>query len=160
VGYIIVLQRRDKRRYLLIYTNDKFFSKFHIHDKSEDIPLYVTNSQVIDTRSPFNKTSDKNKVPNILIPNKKTKFNSYNFYLYTIIKERFEEIFGSVEFEKANIYLIYKQYFLCKNCFILRCNLISIDKILFTLSCCNPPLTTIKISGTIRRLIAQSEVKM
>lgn len=155
-----MLQRRDKRRYLLIYVNDQFFSDSSLHGRTENIALYATNSQVIDTKNRFNNWSDKSKNPNILSPNKKTKFDSYNFHLSNIIKQRFQEIFGSVEFEKANIFLIHKQQFHFKNCFIIRCNLKSIDKILFTLSCCNPPLTTIKISGTIRRLIAQNESKI
>ena len=157
----MVLQRRDKRRYLLVYANIQIFSdNFLPPDTLEDITLYATNSQGINTKNRFDDKLDKNKNTNILIPYKKTKFNSYNLHFSTIIKQRFQEIFGSVEFEKANIYLIHKQNFLFKNCFILRCNLKSIDKILFTISCCNPPLTTIKTSGTIRKLIAQSEINI
>ena len=157
----MVLQRRDKRRYLLLYVNVQIFSdNFQPPDNSEDIPLYATNSQIINAKNIFKNKSDKNKNTNYLIPYKKTKCNLYNLHLSTIIKQRFQEIFGSVEFEKANIYLIHKQNFHSKNCFILRCNLKSIDKILFTVSCCNPPLTTIKTSGTIRRLIDLSEIRI
>ena len=157
----MVLQRRDKRRYLLVYGNIKIFSdNFYPSDKLEDNSLYASNYQGDNTKNRFNTKLDKNQNTNILIPYKKTKFNSYNLHLSNLIKLRFQEIFGSVEFEKANIYLIHEQNSLSKNCFILRCNLKSIDKILFTISCCNPPLTTIKTSGTIRKLIAQSEINI
>ena len=156
----MVLQRRDKRRYLLVYANIQNFSdNFHPPSNLEDIALNPNNSRDRNSKNRFDNKLDKNKNTNILIPYKKTNVNLYNLQFSTIIKHRFQEIFGSVEFEKANINLIHKQNFLYKNCFILRCNLKSIDKILFTISCCNPPLTTIKTSGTIRKLIAQSEIK-
>ena len=157
----MVLQRRDKRRYLLVYANIQNFSdNFHQSaDNLEDIALNPNNSRDRNNKKEFHNKLDKNRNTNILTPYKKTNANLYNLQFSTIIKHRFQEIFGSVEFEKANINLIHKQNFPYKNCFILRCNLKSIDKILFTISCCNPPLTTIKTSGTIRKLTAQSEIK-
>jgi hypothetical protein len=156
----MVLQRRDKKRYLLILLNDRFFPENLPHNRSGDVYLYDSNSKVSDVKNQVNNKADKIISSDFLNPKKKNKFNSHNFHLNFIIKQRFQEIFGSIELEKSNIYLIHKQPVHFKNCVILRCNLKSIDKILFTLSCCNPPLTTIKISGTIRRLIAQSENKL
>jgi RNase P/RNase MRP subunit POP5 len=106
-------------------------------------------------------SQEKYKNNNNILHKKNKKYNNNNnnhLHSSKLIKKRFSELFGSIEFEKANITLIYKQNFSLKNSFIIKCNLKSIDKVLFALSCCNPPLTTIKISGTLKKLISSIEI--
>lgn len=127
-----MLRRKDKRRYILVYVNDQIFrDSSQLINDSTDTFYYTRNS----------------KICNNIIP-----------YFIKMIKKRFYELFGSIEFEKASINIIYEQYFFLRNCFILRCNLQSLDKVLFALSCCYPPLTTIKISGTLKKLISSVEI--
>ena len=65
----MVLQRRDKRRYLLVYGNIKIFSdNFYPSDKLEDNSLYASNYQGDNTKNRFNTKLDKNQNTNILIP--------------------------------------------------------------------------------------------
>jgi Rpp14/Pop5 family len=155
-----VLRRRDKRRYLLVYVNDQIFiGPSQLMDGSEDTVYDTPNSQIISRENILNNSTDKYKNNNITPPKKNKKYNN-NTHTHSskLIKKRFSELFGSIEFEKASIYLIYKQNFSLRNCFILRCNLKSVDKVLFALSCCNPPLTTIKISGTLKKLLSSIEI--
>ena len=127
-----MLRRKDKRRYILVYVNDQIFTdSSQLMNDSTDTFYYTTNSKICN-----------NNIP----------------YFIKIIKKRFFELFGSIEFEKASINIIYEQHFFLRNCFILRCNIKSLDKVLFALSCCYPPLTTIKISGTLKKLISSSEI--
>ena len=144
-----MLRRRDKRRYLLVYVDEQIFiGPSQLMDGSSN-PVYDNiNSQI-----KFRENMSSNY-------QEKYNNNNNNNHLHSskLIKKRFSELFGSIEFEKANITLIYKQNFSLKNSFIIKCNLKSIDKVLFALSCCNPPLTTIKISGTLKKLISSIEI--
>jgi RNase P/RNase MRP subunit POP5 len=154
-----VLRRRDKRRYLLVYADEQMFiGPSQIMDGSSN-PIYDTiNSQIKIRENMSSNSQQKYKKNNNNLQKKIKKYNNNNPHSSKLIKKRFSELFGSIEFEKANITLIYKQNFSLKNSFIIKCNLKSIDKVLFALSCCNPPLTTIKISGTLKKLISSIEI--
>jgi RNase P/RNase MRP subunit POP5 len=108
--FILVLRRKDKRRYILLYVNDEMIESSN-HTNNRD--LY-----------------------NLIKP----------------IKKRFYELFGSIELEKANIYIISKNNFDLPHYIILKCNLESIENVLSAISLTFPPLTTIKISGTLKKL--------
>jgi Rpp14/Pop5 family len=160
-----VLRRKDKRRYILVYVNDQIFTdSSQLIDDSTDSFYYNMNSKICNNKDNnlLNNSQEKYKNNNIMMPKKNKKYNyRYNNkipYFIRIIKKRFYELFGSIEFEKASINIIYEQNFCLRNCFILRCNIKSADKILFALSCCYPPLTTIKISGTLKKLISSIEI--
>ena len=159
MGYTIVLRRRDKRRYLLVYADEQMFiGPSQLMDGSSN-PVYDTiNSQIKIRENMSSNSQQKYKNNNNNLQKKIKKYNNNNPHSSKLIKKRFSELFGSIEFEKANITLIYKQNFSLKNSFIIKCNLKSIDKVLFALSCCNPPLTTIKISGTLKKLISSIEI--
>jgi RNase P/RNase MRP subunit POP5 len=154
-----VLRRRDKRRYLLVYADEQMFiGPSQLMDGSSN-PIYDTiNSQIKIRENMSSNSQQKYKNNNNNLQKKIKKYNNNNPHSSKLIKKRFSELFGSIEFEKANITLIYKQNFSLKNSFIIKCNLKSIDKVLFALSCCNPPLTTIKISGTLKKLISSIEI--
>jgi RNase P/RNase MRP subunit POP5 len=159
VGYTIVLRRRDKRRYLLVYADEQIFiGPSQLMDGSSN-PVYDNiNSQIKFRENMSSNYQEKYNNNNNILHKKNKKYNNNNPHSSKLIKKRFSELFGSIEFEKANITLIYKQNFSLKNSFIIKCNLKSIDKVLFALSCCNPPLTTIKISGTLKKLISSIEI--
>lgn len=108
--FILVLRRKDKRRYILLYVNDEM----------------IESSNHTDNRDLYN--------------------------LIKPIKKRFYELFGSIELEKANIYIISKNNFDLPHYIILKCNLESIENVLSAISLTFPPLTTIKISGTLKKL--------
>lgn len=76
-----------------------------------------------------------------------------------ILRKRFYELFGSIELEKANIDIIIKNNLCLPNSFIVKCNLDSMDKVLCAISLSYPPLTTIKISGTIKNLTSRLDFK-
>lgn|GEM_PF-1152150 len=162
-----MLRRRDKRRYLLIYVNDQIFlGSPQLMDGSADTVYDTTNSQIISRKNILHNSQEKYENNNITLHKKNKNYNNNNnnnsnyknHYSSKLIKKRFSEIFGSIEFEKASINLVYIQNFSLRNGFIIRCNLKSVDKVLFVLSCCNPPLTTIKISGTLKKLISSIEI--
>ena len=162
MGYTIVLRRRDKRRYILVYVNDQIFinPSESINDSAGTI-YDTTNSQIISIENILSNSQEKYKKNNNTLYKKNKEYNinkNNNSHFSTLIKKRFSDLFGSIEFEKASINLIYKQHFSLKNCFIIRCNLKSIDKVLFALSCCHPPLTTVKISGTLKKLTSSIEI--
>jgi RNase P/RNase MRP subunit POP5 len=145
----MVLQRRDKRRYILVYINDQIIpnsldSMNVLDDSFKDIM-----SQIIFEGK--NSSSREYKNNNTTLPKNNIEYNDFSIFS-KMLKKRFSELFGSIECEKANIVIIFKQNFSFRNCLIIRCNLQSVDKVLFTISCCNPPLTTIKISGTLKKL--------
>ncbi|MGE5634894.1 MAG: Rpp14/Pop5 family protein [Deltaproteobacteria bacterium] len=159
-----MLQRRDKRRYILVYVNDQIcIGSSQLINDSADTFYYNTNSQIFSNNKDnlLSNSQERYKNNNIRIPKKNRKHNYHNYdttHSSKIIKKRFSELFGSIEFEKASINIIYKQNFSLRNCFIIRCNAKSVDKVLFALSCCYPPLTTIKISGTLKKLISSIEI--
>jgi RNase P/RNase MRP subunit POP5 len=113
----MVLRRKDKHRYLLIYVNNKI----SVHSKD---------------------TNNKD-IPNSV----------------TILRQRFSDLFGSIELEKASINIIIKNNLCLPNCIIIKCNLESMEKVLCAVSLSYPPLTTIKISGTIKKLTSQLQFK-
>ena len=160
-----MLRRRDKRRYLLVYVDEQMFiGSSQLIDESSN-PVYDTiYSQIKFGENMSSNSQEKNKNNNYILHKKNKNYNNNNNSNYNnpysskLIKKRFSEIFGSIEFEKASINLIYIQNFSLRNGFIIKCNLKSIDKVLFALSCCNPPLTTIKISGTLKKLISSIEI--
>jgi RNase P/RNase MRP subunit POP5 len=108
--FILVLRRKDKRRYILLYVNDEM----------------IESSKDIDNGDKYN--------------------------LIRPIKKRFYELFGSIELENANIYIISKNKFHIPHYIIIKCNLESIENVLSAISLTFPPLTTIKISGTLKKL--------
>jgi len=114
--FILVLRRKDKRRYILLYVNDEM----------------IESSNVTDNKDIYN--------------------------LITRIKKRFYELFGSIELEKANIYIISKNKFDIPHYIILKCNLESIENVLSAISLTFPPLTTIKISGTLKKLTSATAI--
>ena len=157
-----MLRRKDKRRYILVYINNEILDTSQLMNKPADTFCYITNSPIDNNKDNLlSNSQEKYKNNNIMIPKKNKKYNYSNnniSYFIKIIKKRFYELFGSIEFEKASINIIYQQNLSFRNCFILRCNIKSVDKVLFALSCCYPPLTTIKISGTLKKLISSIEV--
>ena len=157
-----MLRRRDKRRYLLVYVDEQIFiNPSQLMDGLSN-PVYDTiNSEIKPIENKSINSQEKYKNNNNILHKKNKKYNNNNNnnpHSSKLIKKRFSELFGSIEFEKASINLIYKQNFSLKNSFIIKCNLKSMDKVLFALSCCNPPLTTIKISGTLKKLISSIEI--
>jgi RNase P/RNase MRP subunit POP5 len=76
-----------------------------------------------------------------------------------ILRKRFYELFGSIELEKASIKMIIKNNLCPPNFYIIKCNLESMEKVLCAISLSYPPLTTIKISGTIKKLTSQLQFK-
>ena len=153
----MVLQRKYKRRYLLVYVNDKIFpdSLTRMHVSANSI-----NDQKFQNifRELTHLSSGEYKNNSTSLSKIKNGYNDYYLIFSKFLKKRFFELFGSIELEKANITLIHKQDLSSINCFIIRCNLVSIEKVLFTLSICNPPLTTITISGTLKKLIKSSKI--
>ena len=89
----------------------------------------------------------------ILTTSKDTNKKDANNFI-RILRKRFYELFGSIELEKASIHIISKNNFHLSNYIILKCNLESIENVLFAISLAYPPSTTIKISGTIKKLIS------
>ena len=108
----LLLRRRDKRRYILLYASD----------------------EILTTSKDTNKKDTNNFI--------------------RILRKRFYELFGSIELEKASIHIISINNFHLPNYIILKCNLESIESVLFAISLASPPSTTIKISGTIKKLIS------
>lgn len=113
----MVLRRKTKHRYLLLFAN---YEKY------------------VDSKDLNNKDITKS---------------------IAILRKRFYELFGSIELEKANIDIIIKNNLCLPNLFIVKCNLDSMDKVLCAISLSYPPLTTIKISGTIKNLTSRLEFK-
>jgi RNase P/RNase MRP subunit POP5 len=113
----MVLRRKDKHRYLLLYVNYEIY----VHSKH-----------------PNNKAIPKS---------------------IAILRKRFYELFGSIELEKASINIILKNNLCLPNFYIIKCNLESMEKVLCAISLSYPPLTTIKISGTIKKLTSQLQFK-
>ena len=161
-----MLRRRDKRRYLLVYVDEQICKcPSQLMDGSADIVYDPINSQIISRENMSSNSQEEYKNNNNNTLHKKNKkYNNrnnninINSHYSRLIKKRFSELFGSIEFEKASISLIDKKNLSLKNCFIIKCNLKCIDKVLFALSCCNPPLTTIKISGTLKKLTSFIEI--
>ena len=69
--------------------------------------------------------------------------------IVNLIKKRNSELFGHIATEKSSIRLIRSEGI---NIIIIRCKLESLKNILSTIALTNPPLTTLVISGTLKRL--------
>ena len=112
----MVLRRKDKHRYLLLYVNDKISS--HFKDTSNK-----------DIKS------------------------------ITIIRRRFSELFGTIALEKASIKVICENNLCLPPLLIIKCKLESIDNVLCAIALSYPPLTTMKISGTIKKLTSSVRIE-
>jgi RNase P/RNase MRP subunit POP5 len=66
-----------------------------------------------------------------------------------LIKERNSELFGHISTEKSSIRFIQSQG---ANLIIISCKLKGLDNILSTIALTDPPLVTLHISGTLKRL--------
>ena len=117
----MVLRRKDKHRYLLLYVNDEIFNEIVTH---------------------FQDTDNKDIRKSI-----------------TILRKRFSELFGTIELEKASINIVFKNNMCPPNFLIIKCKLASMDNILCAIALSYPPLTTIKISGTIKKLISSIAIE-
>ena len=117
----MVLRRKDKHRYLLLYVNDEIFNEI------------ATNFQDTD-----NKDIRKS---------------------ITILRKRFSELFGTIELEKASINAVFENNLCPPNFLIIKCKLASMDNILCAIALSYPPLTTIKISGTIKKLTSSIAIE-
>jgi RNase P/RNase MRP subunit POP5 len=117
----MVLRRKDKHRYLLLYVNDEIFNEIVTH---------------------FQDTGNKDLRKSI-----------------TIIRKRFSELFGTIELEKASINIVFKNNMCTPNFLIIKCKLASMDNILCAIALSYPPLTTIKISGTIKKLTSSIAIE-
>ena len=117
----MVLRRKEKRRYLLLYVNDEIFNEIVTH---------------------FQDTDNKDIRKSI-----------------TILRKRFSELFGTIELEKASINIVFKNNLCPPNFLIIKCKLASMDNILCAIALSYPPLTTIKISGTIKKLTSSIAIE-
>ena len=117
----MVLRRKDKHRYLLLYVNDEIFNEIVTH---------------------FQNTDNKDIRKSI-----------------TILRKRFSELFGTIELEKASINIVFKNNMCPPNFLIIKCKLASMDNILCAIALSYPPLTTIKISGTIKKLTSSIAIE-
>src|ERR1044072_4935790 len=102
----MVLRRKDKHRYLLLFVNDEISLNFQ-------------------------DTNNKDKPKSI-----------------TLLRRRFSELFGTIEFEKASIKFILENNLGSRHFLIIKCKLESIDNMLTAIALSHPPLTTITMSGT------------
>jgi RNase P/RNase MRP subunit POP5 len=66
-----------------------------------------------------------------------------------LIKKRNSELFGHIATEKSSIRFIRSEGI---NLIIISCKLIGLDNILSTIALTDPPLVTLHISGTLKRL--------
>jgi RNase P/RNase MRP subunit POP5 len=117
----MVLRRKDKHRYLLLYVNDEIFNEIVTH---------------------FQDTDNKDIRKSI-----------------TILRKRFSELFGTIELEKASINAVFENNSCPPNFLIIKCKLASMDNILCAIALSYPPLTTIKISGTIKKLTSSIAIE-
>jgi RNase P/RNase MRP subunit POP5 len=70
--------------------------------------------------------------------------------IVNLIKRRNSELFGYIATEKSSIKLIRSERM---NTIIISCKLASMDNILSTIALIDPPLVTIDMSGTLKRLL-------
>ena len=137
-----MLRRRDKRRYLAIA---------------------IDKSQLLDTLTELKNQPSTVPFENKLNNNRKRisdlKNRTYDpelKFLLKIIRRRYSELFGFIDLEKSGLQIITGKKIKFEGIFILKCHLDSIDNLLFTLATFNKPkITTVKMSGTIRKLISE-----
>jgi RNase P/RNase MRP subunit POP5 len=70
--------------------------------------------------------------------------------IVNLVKKRNSELFGYIATEKSSIKLIRSERM---NTIIISCKLASLDNILSTIALIDPPLVTIDMSGTLKRLL-------
>ncbi len=174
-----MLRRREKRRYLTILIKREELIKLSLFSKnslnSQELKTPSTNgSKTVETKSlALTKQLQRQQqsVSSIQRNNSsKLKYNKQNNFnlkkeeqqaidpskiLLKIIKKRFSELFGFIELEKSNIQIIRVKKIKINDIFVVKCNLNAIDKLLFTLSMCKPLITTLKTSGTLRKLSSE-----
>lgn len=173
----MMLRRREKRRYLTVLVEREGLMKLSQSSKNssnsqesntpstngsntvETKYLAMTQQQKQQSVSSFQR-HNSSKLKN----NKQNNFNSKkgeqqeidpSKILLKIIKKRFSELFGFIELEKSNIQTIRVKKIKIDDIFVVKCNLGAIDKLLFTLSMCKPIITTLKTSGTLRKLSSE-----
>jgi RNase P/RNase MRP subunit POP5 len=64
------------------------------------------------------------------------------------IQKRHAELFGSIALERASLRLIKDE----NGAVIIRCSLAEIERILATVALCNPPIVTLDMSSSMKRL--------
>ncbi|MGD1835216.1 MAG: Rpp14/Pop5 family protein [Nitrososphaeraceae archaeon] len=166
----MTFKRRNKRRYIILSYDEKAIERYYFNSKKINNYTAYNNSLNNQSSTSLFEISKKrifafDNSTNNLNNNISTENNNiinannknFNFYYYTIIKiikKRYSEIFGFIESERANIHVIViKKIIIPKNAMVIRCDLDSLDKLLFITSISNPEITTLKISGTIKKLI-------
>jgi RNase P/RNase MRP subunit POP5 len=76
--------------------------------------------------------------------------NNEGIEIVNLVKKRNSELFGYIATEKSSIRLIRSERM---NTIIISCKLVSLDNILSTIALIDPPLVTIDMSGTLKRLL-------
>ena len=94
--------------------------------------------------------SNKRRYLAILCSNDR-KHQDYN-YIVKLILKRYSELFGSIESQNSALKSIRSFLINGNNILILSCKLESLDNILLTMVFMDPPLITLDISGTVKRL--------
>jgi RNase P/RNase MRP subunit POP5 len=173
----MMLRRREKRRYLTVLVKREDLVKLSEYSKKPNSQESNTSSanasNTVETKSLAltQQQQQQQSVSSFQGHNSsKLKNNKQNnFYskkeeqqeidpskiVLKIIKKRFSELFGFIELEKSNIQTIRLKKIKIDDIFVVKCNLGSIDKLLFTLLMCKPPITTLKTSGTLRKLTSE-----
>lgn len=137
-----MLRRRDKRRYLAI-TIDK-------DQLLDTLTALQYQSAAVPNAKKLTDYGKRFSTPKNRIYDPKLKF------LLKLIKRRYSELFGFIDLEKSGIQIITGKKIRFEGVVILRCHLDSIDHLLFTIATFNKPkITTLKMSGTIRKLISE-----
>ena len=174
-----MLRRREKRRYLTVLVKSEELMKLSQSSKNSNSQESNTpssnGSNTVETKSlALTQQQQQQRQQSVssfprhnsskLKNNKQNNFNSKKAeqleidpskILLKIIKKRFSELFGFIELEKSNIQTIRVKKIKIDDIFVVKCNLGAIDKLLFTLSMCKPVITTLKTSGTLRKLSSE-----
>lgn len=69
--------------------------------------------------------------------------------IFNILKHRYVELFGSLSIELTSIFLFNSNH---NKVLIISCNLKYLNNILTSISMVRPPITTISMSGTMKKL--------
>ena len=126
-----MLRRRYKRRYIAILIDNEMFEA--------------------RTKLSYNLSSTSLKISNIKnLSDQSEKALATNFL--KTIRKTYSELFGTIDLEKSGIGFI--EYKNCKlaEIKVIKCYLNSLEKLLFTLAISYPPTTTLKVSGTLKKL--------
>ena len=173
----MMLRRREKRRYLTVLVKREELVKLSEYSKKSNSHESNTSSanasNTVETKSlaltqqrqhqqsfssfqGHNSSKLKNNKQNNFYSKKEEQQEiDPSKILVKIIKKRFSELFGFIELEKSNIQTIRLKKVKIDDIFVVKCNLGAIDKLLFTLSMCKPLITTLKTSGTLRKLSSE-----